>query len=250
MVLKNPWKLQSINEKIILKHNECHIWKTTVFANVDNLDSYWYLLTQDERVRAKEYYFAVDRNRYIIARAILRKLIAMYLDITPQDILFGYTEYGKPYLDIKNNPQVLKFNLAHSRDSIVYGFTKSIDVGVDVEFINKEFVIDDLVQHCCSKQEQNKLITLSDEQKYSYFYNLWVIKEALVKAMGLGLSYDLREIHINFSENKLISAIDVVNNCKLYWTQDTFVSYNGYCSAFALGEQIKAVSFFAYNSSN
>ena len=251
-MVRNSWKFQSLNEKITLKDNELHIWKTKISANIDNIDNYWHLLAQNEQARAKEFYFAVDSNRYIITRAILKKLIATYLGIFPQDVLFEYTEYGKPYLclDLKNNFQALKFNLAHSRDSIIYGFTKNIDIGVDIEFINKDFIIDDLVQHCCSKQEQDKMITLFEEQKYSYFYNLWVIKEALVKAIGFGLSYDLRQIHVNFNKNKLISATNVINNCKLCWTQNIFFAYNGYCSAFALRKSAEKVFFFAYNDTN
>lgn len=252
MVVINTWKLRTINKKITLVDNELHLWRTKVSEHTNNMDHYWHLLTKDEQVHAKAFYFAEDSNRYIVTRAILRKLIAGYLGIFPQDILFQYTKYGKPYLclNLKNNSQLLKFNLSHSKDAIIYGITKNINIGVDIEFINKDFAIDDLVEQCCSRQEQNTLITLLDEQKYSYFYNLWVVKEALVKAMGLGLSYDLKQIHVNFNKNKLINATNVVNNEKLYWTQNIFLTYNDYCSAFAISKPADKVLFFTYSNIN
>jgi 4'-phosphopantetheinyl transferase len=157
MVIENSWKLQSLNEKLTLREDELHIWRTKVSKNEYNLDFYWNLLSQDEQVRAKEFYFVRDRNCYIIARGILRSLIASYADIAPKNILFKYTEYGKPYLAVNNDFSEIKFNLAHSKDSIVYAFTKNIDVGIDIEFINKDFVMEDVVNYCCSKQEQHSL---------------------------------------------------------------------------------------------
>ena len=73
----------------------------TVSTNINNLDYYWFLLIQDEQIHAREFYFIKDRNRYIIARAILRKLIASYINISPEDILFRYTKYGKLYLELQ-----------------------------------------------------------------------------------------------------------------------------------------------------
>ncbi len=246
--MENSWKLQSINKGLVLKENELHIWRTKVHDNIDNLNNYWYLLTQDEQIRAQEFYFVIDKNRYIIARAVLRKLIAGYIGISPKNILFEYTEYGKPSLILPNDNQKLKFNLAHSRDAIIYAITKNIDVGVDIEFVNKDFVIEDIIQHSCSEQEQFLLRNLFKSDKYNLFYELWVAKEAFVKAMGVGLSFDLKQIDINFSKNKLISATNLLNNSTLCWTGALFSAYNGFYSAFATINPVKRVFFLTYNN--
>ena len=232
MKTQNSWKRQSIDRNLVLQESELHIWRTKVSANINKLDNYWRLLSQDEQMRVKEFYFLRDRNRYIIARATLRKLIASYINVLPENILFRYTEYGKPYLAEGNYLQEIKFNLAHSEDCIVYAFTKNIDVGIDTEFFNKDINIEDIAKYCCSLQEQRLLEKLSNHKKYCYFYRLWALKESLVKAMGLGLSYDFRQIHINFSENKLIDPINIINNNKIDWTVEMFLPYNGYYSAF------------------
>ncbi len=243
MVIKTLWKIKSIDKDLVLRDNELHIWKTKISENKHDLDFCRYLLTSEELIHANEFYFVEDRNRYIIARAILRRLIFGYTGILPNSIVFEYTEYGKPFLAAKNNIQGMKFNIAHSKNAVVFAFTKNIDVGIDIEFVNKDFVIDDLVKYCCSEQEQYHLKSLPEDQRYRYFYKLWVIKEAIVKAMGLGLSYDLKRIYINFSKNKLIDPIVIINNDKMYWTVDIFLSYDGYQSAFATKNQIEKVLF-------
>ena len=247
MTVENSWTLSPLNKKFLLGNDELHIWRTKISENTKYLNDYWSLLTQYEQIQAKSFYFIKDRNRYIVTRAILRKLLKGYLgSVQSKNILFEQTKYGKPYLHHSMNITNIKFNLSHSNDCIVYVFSKNIDVGIDIEYINKDLIIDDIVEHCCSNQEQIELQKLFNDNKYAYFYKLWVIKEALVKAMGLGLSFDLRQMHINFAENKLINAINVIDSSKLCWTLDMFSTYNGYYSAFAAKNPIKRVIFLTF----
>jgi 4'-phosphopantetheinyl transferase len=247
METENLWKSRSIDKELTLEANELHIWRIKFLEDIDNYSDYWNLLTQYEQTQAKSFYFIKDRNRYVVTRAVLRKLLAQYLkNIKPESISLEYTEYGKPYLFKNINAYNINFNLSHSNNCIVYAFTRDIDVGVDIECVNKNFVIEDIIEYCCSEQEKILLQELSNDYKYCYFYKLWVAKEALVKAMGLGLSFDLKRININFDQNKLISVIDVVDNSKLCWTVRIFSAYNGYYSAFATRNLIEKVLFFEF----
>jgi phosphopantetheinyl transferase len=106
--------------------------------------------------------------------------------------------------------------------------------------------IEDIVKYCCSEQEQLTLHTLSGYRKYCYFYKLWVIKEALVKATGFGLSYDLRQIHISSDKNKLNYSMNFVKHNKVDYTISMFKSYNEYYSAFAVKKPIDRVFFLTY----
>ncbi len=250
MTLKMLWISKALNENLALENDELHIWRTKVSENIKNLDNYWTFLSSDEQITAKSFHFIKDRNRYIVSRAILRKLLESYLrNIRHKDILFEQTEYGKPYLANSININNIKFNLSHSGDAVIYAFTRNIDIGIDIEFINKALIIDDIIEQCCSVQEKMKLQQLSCNFRYDYFYKLWVLKESLVKAMGLGLSFDLREVSVDFSKDGLISDINIINNNKLYWTLSFFSAYNGYCSAFAAKKTIKKVLFFNYDRS-
>ncbi len=222
--MQDFWLSVSLNKKIAIKNDELHIWRAKVSENLKHFDHYWHLLSLDEKIKANSFYFIKDKNRYIVSRAILKKLLVSYLgNIQYNDILFEQTEYGKPYLDNSINISNIKFNLSHSGDAVVYAFTRNTDIGIDIEFINKDFIIDDIIEQCCSVQEKMELQELSFSCKYDYFYKIWVLKESLVKAMGLGLAFDLREVSVNFSKDELITATNIINNDKLYWTLSFFL---------------------------
>lgn len=245
MILETSWTSNTLNERLILENNGMHIWRAKVSENIKYLNSYWNFLSSDEQIKANSFYFAKDRNRYLVSRVILRKLLGNYLgNIQYNDILFEQTEYGKPYLANSVNINNIKFNLSHSGDAVVYAFTRNIDIGIDIEFINKDLIIDDIIEQCCSVQEKMKLQELSCNCKYDYFYKLWVMKESLVKAIGLGLSFDLREVSVDFSKDELITVTNIINNDKLYWTLSFFSAYNGYCSAFAAKKNNKKSVIF------
>ena len=245
MTVQNIWELKSVNTNIDLNKNELHIWRAKISDNIDKLANYWHLLSQDEQLRANEFYFSKDKNRYIIARAILKKLIANYIGSVPQSILLSYNSYGKPYLLINNYIHELKFNLAHSKDCIVYGFTKNIDIGIDIEFIDTNLITDNLVTYFCSDEEKDTLLKLCHQQKYHYFYELWVLKEAFIKALGLGFSYDITKININLIRSDL-TKVNTLNNDQTILTLKTFLSYPGYYSAFAINSHIAKVDFLSY----
>ncbi len=236
MLTKNNWDLLSLDQDIIIGKNELHIWRVKVSENIANLYEYWNILDWQEKDQAKLFYFAEDRSRYIITRAVLRKLLAKYLcNITPEKIQFAQTDNKKPYLSDHINIKNIKFNLSHSKDVIIYAFTSEIEIGVDIEYINKDLQMDDITKYCFSEQEKIKFKNLTNGQKNYYFYKIWVIKEAVVKAMGLGLTFDLKQINICFNKNKLLPIV-YLNKNKLLWTFKIFYAYNDYCGAFVAKE--------------
>ena len=243
----NLWESRSVNNRVFLKGGELHIWRTKISDNVLNINEYLDLLTIEEQAKAQSFFFRKDQNRYVITRAILKKLLAMYLNvISPRCICFKQTNYGKPYLVDSINNENIKFNISHSNDCVVFAFTKNIDVGVDIEYIDKNLVIEEIIEYCCTELEKNQLNELPYNHRYYYFYKLWVLKEAIVKALGLGLSFDLKQIRTDFYENKLISFVDIIDNNKLCWTANTFYAYNSYYSAFAVKSSTIKVIFFTY----
>jgi 4'-phosphopantetheinyl transferase len=72
-------------------------------------------LSRDERDRASRFRFALHRQRYIVAHAWLRLLLAERVGVDPPDIEFIVTEYGTPGLAKAFAAARLDFNLTHSR---------------------------------------------------------------------------------------------------------------------------------------
>src|SRR5512142_138680 len=96
------------------------------------LETYRGLLTEHERTQEQRFYFARDRHRYLITRALVRTTLSRYVDVRPQDWIFGCNSYGRP--EIRNdNPAVpkLSFNLSHTSQLVVLAVTSDHPVGVD-----------------------------------------------------------------------------------------------------------------------
>src|SRR5881394_833913 len=91
-------------------------------------EPFYATLSDDERSRAARFRFERDRQRFVVARGVLRELLGRYLDIDPGQIRFVYNAFGKPEL----HPDFgggLNFNLAHSADLALIAIARDARVG-------------------------------------------------------------------------------------------------------------------------
>lgn len=158
------------------------------------------LLSQDEKERAARFYFPIHQQKYIIARATLRLILARYLKQSPDKLLFNYTKYGKPYIND------LEFNLSHSGNLVLVAVGKSFPLGVDLEEV-KDKAYADLASKIFTERELQVFAGLPIKMQAQFFYHIWTQKEAFVKACGLGLNFPLDKlcVNIDFAEQSLIT---------------------------------------------
>src|SRR2546429_9604014 len=91
------------------------------------------LLSDRERERARRFAFDPDRNRFIVARALLRQLLAARLGERPEAVELASGARGKPALAGRFATSDLRFNVSHCKDVAVYALSSGREVGVDVE---------------------------------------------------------------------------------------------------------------------
>jgi 4'-phosphopantetheinyl transferase len=144
------------------------------------------LLSYDETQRADRYRLSRDRNRFVTSRGILRQIIGNYLAIKPKEVRFDYGRYGKPRLDKQHGP--LRFNISHSRGLALFAFASGREVGVDVEYQDQSVDLSMVARYVFDEHEIDSFRSLSSTEQITVFYRRWTQKEALAKAMGLGLS--------------------------------------------------------------
>lgn len=115
------------------------------------------------------------------------------VNIFHRDVEIDTFSSGVPF--IKRQPE-LQVSIAHSQTNVIAGIG-NVPLGVDIEYIKKR---DSLLCHYVGKPEEFELI--SDRDSIEQLYILWVLKEALLKAMGVGLSQPMLSIQlIRRSEN-------------------------------------------------
>ncbi len=167
-------------------------------ANADCLD-------RQETDRAQRFHFDEHRRRYIAGRGQLRHLLAGYLHAAPGDVHFSYGEQGKPFLDPCHagaaGHSMLHFNLSHSENVALLGVTRDAEIGVDVEAVRAMLDAGDVARDNFSPSEVDAWERLPDEVRDEGFFACWSRKEAVVKAMGGGLSIPLDSFQVTLDPN-------------------------------------------------
>jgi 4'-phosphopantetheinyl transferase len=171
------------NRTPFLRSDEVHIWSAYIHANEKNLPYFVSILSEDERKKAYSFRFSKDQKNFFISRGILKCLLGRYLGQAPQDIKIMYGLWGKPCVHIK---QPLLFNLSHSRDYVLYAITRNYEVGIDLEYIDPNFDIEEMIFNLLSPQELIYWKSVHPKEKINIFFKLWVNKEAFLKASGKG----------------------------------------------------------------
>jgi len=176
---------------------EAHVWTLDLdLAPQDTLESLASLLSADEQFRASRLAFAVDRRRFIVCRAMLRRAIGGYLGVEPASLRFELNPWNKPYLAGGEN---LRFNVSHSGGTALFVFTTGVEAGIDIEHINSRIGVFEVAAHCFSDDEQAALLTVPDAELQAAFFACWSRKEAYIKARGMGLSLDLRSFDVSIN---------------------------------------------------
>lgn len=150
------------------------------------------LLDAAERERAGRFRFPKDRDQFIVARAMLRRLLAGATGQAPERIQFAYASAGKPFL----RDQWLQFNLAHSGKMALVALGGRRAVGVDVEHLRRTVEIASIVDRYFNPQEQAVLKTEPDDRRFRAFFRAWTRKEAYMKATGQGLYMPLESFAV------------------------------------------------------
>jgi len=154
------------------------------------LERYAALMTPEERARRDRFVFPRDRHQFLVTRGLLRTLIGQYLQTDPAGCAFESNRYGRPSL-CGAAALTLGFNLSHTRGLIAYAMAGVPEIGVDVEHVERTAAGPDLARRFFSPSEADALDALPPPERPSRFFDYWTLKEAYIKARGLGLSLPL-----------------------------------------------------------
>jgi 4'-phosphopantetheinyl transferase len=219
--------------RIEIGKDEVHIWRASLTQDPATLSELWALLAPDERRRAEKYYRAVDRDRFIVARGVLRKIISVYLSISAGALQFAYNEYGKPTIAGHQNDRNLNFNLSHSNNLVLYAFRLEGGLGIDIEYIREDFATFEIAEHFFAKDEVDALRSLPVDQRVKAFFNCWSRKESYIKALGLGVSFPLDRFTVSLAPGDAPALLKVEDDDREpdRWKMYELLPGDGYAAA-------------------
>ncbi|MDB4983274.1 MAG: 4-phosphopantetheinyl transferase [Myxococcales bacterium] len=150
------------------------------------------LLSDDETGRMLRFRVAADRRRYLFAHALVRAVLSRYWSATPPtDWRFVTNPQGRPEIAPGLASLPLRFNLSHTEGLVACAVALGRDVGVDVEHIEPPVLDLGIADHCFAPSEVRGLMAQPESARRERFFAIWTLKEAYIKARGLGLSLPL-----------------------------------------------------------
>lgn len=191
---------------------EIHLW----LAYYDEIAeeglhaAYRELMSREEREQEPRFFFARDRRRYLVTRALVRTVLSRYADVDPAAWVFDTNAYGRPEaVNAAAKDLGLTFNISHTHSLIVLGVTRSRALGVDVENFRAREVSIDLAHHYFAPREVAALNTVPEHEQQYRFFEYWTFKESYIKARGMGLSLPLDKFSFHYADDRAVElAID------------------------------------------
>jgi len=189
-----------------IRLDEIHLWSLLPDQINDSvLSSCESLLSEKEDDRRRRFRFKKDRRQYAISRALVRTVLSGYTGIDAHKLKFSENRYEKPEIVASENSPPIRFNLSHTDGFILCGIALKDDIGVDVECTEREGRnTDEIAERYFSPSENAYLRNTSKFIRKEKFFYLWTLKEAFIKAKGLGLSMPLDRFSFDLSNKKNI----------------------------------------------
>jgi 4'-phosphopantetheinyl transferase len=178
---------------------------------VNKLPFFYDYLSDHEKSRAECFKHESDYNCYVSVHALLRIELSKLLGIKAKSIKIGVSEYGKPFI-----PGIdLPFNLSRTRNlfAFVVGHSNQY-LGIDIEQIKPKIDFVNISRNYFSIKEHQLMLSYRNiaDQKRTFF-EIWTRKEALLKAIGVGMNTELSKVQVLEGGNILnLPGIQIINH--------------------------------------
>ncbi|XP_042648501.1 L-aminoadipate-semialdehyde dehydrogenase-phosphopantetheinyl transferase isoform X2 [Tyto alba] len=163
------------------------------------------LVQPEEKDRIGQFVFARDAKAALVGRLLMRKLIAEKLCIPWNEIHLQRTSKGKPFLanNIFSICSNYNFNVSHQGDYAVLAAEPELQVGIDIMKTNlpgsssiPNFFR--IMERQFTETEWGVIKSMSNEwMQLDMFYRHWALKESFLKAIGVGIGFNLQRIEFN-----------------------------------------------------
>lgn len=168
-----------------------YCWRIPI-AGINDRSGLRALVSERERDRLDRLRVPDDRRRFLAAHAGLRILLAAALHQSPQSFEITAGPHGKPALATGR----LTFSIAHAGDYALIAIATQTDVGIDLEPVRSFADRDDIVARYFHPDEAAEIAAFSEDERHVAFFRAWTRKEAILKALGVGLGVEIGRIRV------------------------------------------------------
>lgn len=154
-------------------------------------------LTAQEHAHAQRLRQADDRARFMQTRSATRQLIARRLGCRPSEVALRLGQYGKPQVGGDELQRLVEFNVSHAGRHALIAMAAACDfpdLGIDIELCRNDLELEVMLDLAFTDSECDEILGAVDP--LASFYLKWVGKEAVLKAVGVGVAEHLRGVEI------------------------------------------------------
>lgn len=178
-------------------------------------------LSDSERQQIERYYFDMDAKMALASILIKRHLVSTALECSPNEVQISVTKAGRPYCQSAHCPPIIfDFNVSHYGGIVIVvgawlpsdpSGMRPINIGVDiVECKPLAFEASWMEDFMSVFTPCEWKLIKSSISSIDVFFLLWTCKEAILKALGIGLSGNPLDIVVTFHKlNELLNSEEV-----------------------------------------
>jgi 4'-phosphopantetheinyl transferase len=168
-----------------LNKEEVKVWYTYLNKWEDQVPEFRKYISEEEKEKLQLIKEENLRNKYIVSRFLLRRVISSYINLSLQQIQFEINTNGKPFL--QKGMGDIKFNISHSFNLMVIGIAGNYEIGIDVEKLAFRKDLYSVSERFFKAEENEYILSLPEDLKLKTFYKVWTLKEAYAKAKGISM---------------------------------------------------------------
>ncbi len=154
------------------------------------------LLDAEECERLEAFASAEPRRRFVLCRAALRAVLGEQLGCENEQLAFPTSEHGKPWATVDGVTAPTAFNVSHSGRHGLVAHAPEGRLGVDIEDLRPRRRLDLLMDGALGPEERREVTEKEGEEQLRFFFRLWTMKEAVLKAHGKGFLLDATSFEI------------------------------------------------------
>jgi len=163
------------------------------------------VLDPEERARADAFRTSELRARYAAAHALVRTVLSTYAPLRPEEWRYEHGPNGQPRL--VDSPLDLRFSLSHCGAHAAVAVIVGREVGLDLEDVDTGKDALGIAERFFTTAEAEALRACAEPERADRFATLWTVKEAVLKARGVGLASGLASVEVALGAGQPLSVV-------------------------------------------
>ncbi|MBN1864212.1 MAG: 4'-phosphopantetheinyl transferase superfamily protein [Victivallales bacterium] len=167
-------------------------------------------LSDDEQSRLEGITNGPARLSYYAAHILKRHALSKYAAVPPEEWKFATTRHGRPEITNKPHNKKIHFNISHCNTAVACIISDMPQCGIDLEDVRRKADLDAVAEEVFSTAELAHFRKMrskkpSRDTLARHFFSIWCLKEAYMKALGMGFKINPKSFGFKLSGKSGIS---------------------------------------------